>query len=209
MAVFFSRVPDLQSEFLADMSETFFNIFSLSTRRAVQHMSYFTLLDHRQIFRGSDCQDPRDKVYAPLCLASEEVRAQIRPNYTDKSVLDVYMDVARCYLSLAGPGSLDFLGLARFQEDAAPVATPGGSESVIPSWVPNLSAELGYIPMPKRIHVPNHTEIERSLFKNLSGLPTPLSTRKALKGVESTQIPAFRPLEGVTPNSYIKGNELL
>ena len=174
----------------------------------MEHVTHFTLLDHLHIFWGSECHDPRDKLYAPLCLASEEVRKQMRPNYTDKNALDVYMDLARCYISSAGAGSLDFLGLAWFEQDPAPVVTPDGRESVLPSWVPNLWVDPGVFPMPKTLHIQKHPNLERNLFKNLSGLPTPLSLRRNLRAAASTQIPAYKPLEGVTPASYINGNEL-
>ncbi|PMD35870.1 hypothetical protein L207DRAFT_435103 [Hyaloscypha variabilis F] len=71
--------------------------------------SFFQIL---QLFRHTECFDPRDKVYAPLYLASGHVISVIKPDYKPaNTVLDVYTDVARFGLKQDGK-SLDFLGFA-------------------------------------------------------------------------------------------------
>jgi hypothetical protein len=49
------------------------------------------MLEILQQFRHIECQNPRDKVYAPLCLGPLNAVRLIVLDYKQKSVLDVYM----------------------------------------------------------------------------------------------------------------------
>ena len=71
------------------------------------------------------------------------------------SLFSMYIntDVVRYYLGQPGH-DLDFLGHAMYQEETQEVETPQGVKSVLPSWVPNFSASLGIVPIPKILHVP-------------------------------------------------------
>ena len=97
--------------------------------------------------------DPRDKTYAPLCLAPDDVRHCIKPDYASKTVLNVYTDAVRYYLGQSGY-DLNFLGHAMYQEETQEVETPQGVKSVLPSWVLKFSASLDIVPIPKILHVP-------------------------------------------------------
>ena len=103
----------VDSQFLSSVSNTFWAILGLRHERIQYGLPSFSKT--LQIFRQSICFDPRDKVYAPLCLASDEVRYSITPNYANKTVLEVYTDVVRYYLSQPGH-NLDFLGYTMYQE---------------------------------------------------------------------------------------------
>ncbi|KAL9108430.1 MAG: hypothetical protein Q9227_006764 [Pyrenula ochraceoflavens] len=151
-----------------------------------------SFLDILQIFRCTECLDPRDKVYAPLCLASEDVRQYIRPNYATKTVLDVYMDVVKWSLAQRGH-ELDFLGLAVHQEEAQEVQTPQGVKSNIPSWVPNFAHSLVVIPIPKIRHVPTNRHRHVTLYDR-RGVP---SNKEFLTAV-------YCPLGVVPSTSFIK-----
>ncbi|KAJ0107908.1 hypothetical protein J7T55_007120 [Diaporthe amygdali] len=80
-----SATPGLQSSFLYGISKHLRTFQLLREHRSMKFRSELTFVELLQYFRKSECQDPRDKVYAPLCLASDEVRNHIRPNYTDKN----------------------------------------------------------------------------------------------------------------------------
>lgn len=74
-----------------------------------------------QQFRITNATDPRDKVYAPLCLASKDAAGAIVPNLSKDTRL-VILDVAT--YSLSQPGrELDFLGYAMLS-DQTPVESP-------------------------------------------------------------------------------------
>lgn len=146
-----------------------------------------SFLDLLQSFRHTSCLDPRDKIYAPLCLASNEVRLSIRPDYASKTVLDVYTDVVRYHL--AQPHSLDFLDYTIHQEEAQAVNTSEDDFPNPPSWVPNFSVKLEVVPIPKVLFLP----------ENVDG---------SYPGNQEGQIPAFRPLGDLQSRSFIEESAL-
>jgi hypothetical protein len=94
------------------------------------------LLDMMECFRNSCCQNPRDRLYAPLCLASSSSRDFLQPDYS-KSVLEVYLDVARYYLAQK---KLDFLGFVAGIHKSQ--YQPGAEEW--PSWLPDWRQRRGF-----------------------------------------------------------------
>ena len=170
--------------------------------RRVQHI-YRSFLDSLQMFRHTSCFDPRDKVYAPLCLAPDDVRRFIQPEYDSKTVLDVYMDVIQYYLSQPGH-ELDFLGYALYQDGAQVLETPKsvkwpeGVKSILPSWVPNFSANINLAPIPKILHVREEPQLPR--FKWYNRHDTPRNNE--------TLVAAYRPLGDTPSRSFIEGNTL-
>jgi hypothetical protein len=170
--------------------------------RRVQHI-YRSFLDSLQMFRHTSCSDPRDKVYAPLCLAPDDVRHFIQPDYDSKTVLDVYMDVVQYYLAQPGH-ELDFLGYALYQDGAQVVEMPKsakwpeGVKSTLPSWVPNFSANINLAPIPKILHVPEEPQLPR--FKWYDRHDTPRNNE--------TLVAAYRPLGDTPSRSFIEGNTL-
>ena len=115
--------------------------------------------------------DPRDKVHGPLCIASDDVRRCIRPDYVKKTVLDVYTDVVRYYLAQP-EHKLDFLGHALYQDGRKVVTTPQVVSSIVPSGVPKLSANVDVSPIPKVLHVPDDLERKRLTLYNKGALPS-------------------------------------
>lgn len=187
--------PGIDSQFLTGAQKSVDKLIKFRSQR-VQHL-LVSFLDVLQMFRDTQCFDPRDKVYAPLCLAPDDVRRYITPDYASKTVLDVYSDVVRYYLAQPGH-DLDFLGYALYQEETQAVETPKGVKSVLPSWVPNFSASLEIVPIPKILHVPENQDRKGMVFYDKRGIP---SNKEAL-------IAAYRPLGDAPSRSFIEDNTL-
>jgi Heterokaryon incompatibility protein (HET) len=187
--------PGIDARFLVGAQKPFDKLLKFRRKR-IEHVLR-SFLDILQMFRHTACFDPRDKVYAPLGLAPDDIRHYIRADYGNKTVLNVYTDVVRYYLAQPGR-NLDFLGYTVYQEEAQVVETPQGVKSVLPSWVPNFSAGLDIVPIPKILHVPENLDQRQLTFYDKRGIP---SNKEAL-------IAAYRPL-GVAPSrSFIQGNTL-
>lgn len=196
------RTSGIDSSFLIGARESAEKLGIFRARR-VQHI-YRSFLDSLQMFRHTSCFDPRDKVYAPLCLAPDDVRCFIQPNYKSKTVLDVYIDVVQYYLSQPGH-ELDFLGYALYQDRAQVVETPKKAKdlepvkSVLPSWVPNFSANIDLVPIPKTLHVPEEPQQPRfKLYDRHDAIPRN----------NETLVAAYRPLGDTPSRSFIEGNIL-
>lgn len=186
--------PGINSQFLVDTQRSFSRLSLFRSLRVMHALPSF--LDILQMFRHTECLDPRDKVYAPLCLAPDDVCRYIRPDYARKTVLDVYTDVVRYYLAQPGH-DLDFLGHALYQEEAQAVETPQGIKSALPSWVPNFSASLHIHPIPKILHVPRNLDMKGLPFHDEHGVPS-----------NETLIAAYHPLGDTPSRSFIKNNML-
>ena len=187
--------PGIDSKFLTGAQKSVDKLVNFRSQR-IQHL-LVSFLGILQKFRDTECFDPRDKVYAPLCLASDDVRRYIRPDYATKTVLDVYTDVVRYYLAQPGH-NLDFLGYTLYQREAQKVETPQGVKSILPSWVPNFSVSLDIFPVPKTLHVPDNLDQKAVVSYDRSGVP---SNREA-------QIAAYRPLDDAPSRSFIDNNTL-
>ena len=189
------NTPEIDSQFLQGFSKNFEEIAKFREKR-VQH-NIRSLLDTIQSFRDTQCFDPRDKVYAPLCLASDDARRFLIPDYATKTVLDVYIDVARYCLTQTGH-TLDFLGYTMYQGDEQSAETPQGVRSTFPSWVPNFSASLKVTPIPKVLFVPARPRQKGMTLIDRRGVPTN----------DQIQIAAYRPLGDMQLRSRIEGATL-
>ncbi len=187
--------PGIDSKFLMGAQKSVDKLIMFRSRR-VQHL-LVSFLEILQMFRGTECYDPRDKVYAPLCVAPDDVRRYIKPDYASKTVLEVYTDVVGYYLAQPGH-ELDFFGYAMYQEETQAVETPQGVKSILPSWVPNFSASLDVAPVPKTLYVPENLDRRAFVFYDKRGVP---SNKEAL-------IAAYRPLGDAPSRSFIEDNTL-
>ena len=187
--------PGIESHFLMGAQSSVDKLVKFRSHRVQHILSSF--LDILQMFRDTECFDPRDKVYAPLCLAPDDIRRYIRPDYASKTVLDVYTDVVRYYLAQPGH-DLDFLGYTLYQEDSQAVETPQGVKSILPSWVPNFSASLDIVPVPKILHVPENLERRAIVVYDKRGVP---KNKEALMA-------AYRPLGDAPSRSFIEDDML-
>ena len=187
--------PGINSQFLQGLSKNFAEIAMFREKR-VQHIMR-SFLDILQSFRHTQCFDPRDKVYAPLCLASDDVRRFIIPDYATKTVLDVYTDVARYCLTQTGH-TLDFLGYTMFQENVQSAEIPQGVRSTCPSWVPNFATGLKITPIPKVLFVPERLRRKGVTCFDRRGIPTN----------NQIQIAAYRPLGDMQSRTHIEGATL-
>ena len=177
--------PGIDLKFLEDPAKIVQRIGRFRTQRnSLESPSFLELL---QMFRHTKCLDPRDKVYAPLCLASDDVRRSIRPDYASKTVLDVYTDVIRYHLER--PRSLDFLGYTMYREEVEAGKIPDGVCPNLPSWIPNFSVNLDVFPIPKVLLLP----------QDMDG---------RVPGSSEGQIPAFRPLGDLQSRSFIEESAL-
>lgn len=191
--------PGLETDILVGATNEAAKLMSFRARRIQEVPSSF--LDILELFRHTKCADPRDKVYAPMYLAPEDVRDYIRPNYASQTVLDVYVDVVRYCLGQAGD-ELEFLGHVLYSEAAQLVQTPQGVKSTLPSWVPNFSANTRLFPIPKYLCVP----------AKVAGRAVTLIDRRALPNHNLSRIPAYRPLGWETRSPkrpLIQGNHTL
>jgi hypothetical protein len=135
-----------------------------------------------------------------LCVAPEDVRQWIRPDYGNKTTLDVYTDVVRYCLAQLGH-ELDFLGFAKYEKDAQTVDTPQGPRSALPSWVPNFSASLELVPIPKVLHVPeNAAYLDKRRFAAYD--------KSAIPNLNGPTIPAYSPLGDAPSRTFIEDREL-
>ena len=145
-----SIIAYFRTEHMVRTMGNFQSIDSLRRSR-VTHQTR-PLLELLQIFRHTQCKDPRDKVYAPLGLASDYLIERIIPNY-EKTALAVYIDVAN--FALTKPGhELDFLGYTI--KLLSPLREPSAGISLVnwPSWVPNWDQPIGIEPLPKVLYIP-------------------------------------------------------
>jgi hypothetical protein len=201
VALNIQETPGIDSRFLVGARDSASKVETFRGRR-VQHI-YPSFLDSLQMFRHTSCFDPRDKVYAPLCLAPDDVRRFIQPDYGSKTVVDVYMNVVQYYLAQPGH-ELDFLGYALYQDGAQVVETPktvkwpDGFKSALPSWVPNFSANINLAPIPKILHVPKDPQLRRFIWDD---------RHDTLRNNE-TLVAAYRPLGDTPSRSFIEGNTL-
>jgi hypothetical protein len=111
--------------------------------------AYVRLYTVLELIRPFECQDPRDKLYASLGLAADISQADIIPDY-NKSVQDVYTDIARDSISKSQLFSLDFLGLV--------VQCPKelrGMVSTLPSWIPDLRIRISMYAFERFLDVDN------------------------------------------------------
>ncbi|KAL8837770.1 MAG: hypothetical protein Q9170_002388 [Blastenia crenularia] len=184
--------PGIDSNFIAGPAAIVQRLGSFRTQRVMfNSLSFLELL---QTFRHTKCLDPRDKVYAPLCLAPDNVRRSIRPNYGSKTVFDVYKDVVTYYLAQPDH-SLDFLGYAMYQEEAQAVETSLGVSPNLPSWVPDFSLSLDIVPIPKILFLPQNVD-ER--------IVAPYDMRSN----QEEKTSAFRPMGDIQSRSFIEESTL-
>ena len=130
-------IRGIDSRFLANALKPFDRPLHFWSQR-VQHILQ-SFLDNLRMFRCTECSYPRDTVYAPLCLALDEVRCFIKSDYAAKTGFNTYIDVARYYVAQSGH-ELNNFGHALYQEEMREVKTPKGIKSVLPPWVPDFSA---------------------------------------------------------------------
>ncbi|MCJ1389150.1 hypothetical protein MMC18_002005 [Xylographa bjoerkii] len=140
-----------------------------------------TYLELLQMFRQTECSDPRDKVYAPLCLAPQDIGALTKPDYARKSTMEVYRDVVHVCLKQSS-NSLDFLGYAMWIGNPTSLVNSDVAPLSIPSWIPNWHEPLDIEPIPKTI--PAKSEPERREIH--------LIDRPGFPSYDGDQIQAFR-----------------
>jgi hypothetical protein len=135
-------------DFMSDSQALFRRMMSIRALRLERRE--LDLLEAMQAFRNSSCQNPRDKLYAPLCIVPLSVQAFISPDYS-QSLKEVYLSVARYYLA---QNKLDFLGFV-----AKPHSSP--SNSVLeewPSWLPDWRNRLPCKNLGKNLYIPNQPQ---------------------------------------------------
>jgi len=100
------EIRGVNMDFMDDSQRNFRQMMSI---RALRFESQeLDLHEVIQAFGNTSCQNPRDKIFASLCIAPSSAQNFIIPDYS-KMVSAVYLDVARYYLA---KHKLDFLGFA-------------------------------------------------------------------------------------------------
>lgn len=131
-------LPPTLARAISTVSGSQVNSFTFISQERLQNMP---LLDALRCVLLSESSDPRDKVYAPLGLASEHVRSDFVVDYT-RPLLEVYLGVARFVLAHHPlEQQLDFLGHVFIDpREASQLRAkynwrfPGES---FPTWVPH------------------------------------------------------------------------
>ena len=189
------RTPSINTTFISDALGSSSKLVRFREYRLVHNMPSF--LEIMQMFRHTECDDPRDKVYAPLCLAPDNVRQHIRSDY-NKTALEAYSAVVQYYL--AQPvDKLDFIGNVLYREETQTVRTSEGFKSVLPSWVPNYSASVQIVPIPKILYVPERQPQRAVTLYDKRGVPT----------ANPNLAPVFSPLDGYPCNASIQDNKFI
>jgi hypothetical protein len=152
-----------------------------------------------QIWRGTSCQDPRDKVYAPLGLADSMTAARLTPDYTaSKTALVTYLDVVRLALGTQGH-ELDFLGYATKLDRPISTSSAGISWQDWPSWLPNWDEQIELTPLSKTLHIQR-----KSYGKQIR----PYDARNITDDRTKSVIKAYNASSNATPNVRILGLRL-
>lgn len=113
-------------------------------------------LELLQLFRHSECSDPRDKVYSLLGLAPESVRLQMNPDHK-KAPIKVYSDVTRWALERPAP-DLEFLGYTMRLDSPRRQLSTEISHATWPFWIPNWDDPLLFWPIPKALYMRDTTQ---------------------------------------------------
>ena len=191
------RTSALDSTFITNALVSSSKLVRFREYRLIHMQRNPSFLEILQMFRHTECEDPRDKVYAPLCLATNDVRQCVRPDYK-KTTLEVYKEVVEYYLAQPGENKLDFMGNVLYREETRKVTTPEGVTSVLPSWIPNFAASIQIVPVPKHLFVPERLKVREVTLWDKRGVPT----------TNPTLAPAFSPLDGFPCQAYIENSTL-
>ena len=152
MKEFFSEDPlKLPNQLLKLRRERVVHYAMLSNELA--RPNALSILNVLQNIRHSNCYDPRDKVYAPLCLSPEGFSQGIVLDYRTRSVLNVYMDVVKSRM-LQPTNKLDFLGYAMWTPQPLRSFPIEFGDGQFPSWLPNWFEPLEDPSLPKYLFVP-------------------------------------------------------
>ena len=139
--------PHTNISFIREAQQDWTRVQKLSVLRRQGQQP--TFLEALQIFRLTECQDPRDKVYAPLGLFSDAMMQIMSIDY-EQSVHEVYLNAMKCLMSQAGH-ELDFLSYAvRLNEPVQESSTP--IAGALPTWIPDWRLKIDLMPLPKILH---------------------------------------------------------
>lgn len=141
---------EIDSGLLNGLTNLFDKVSSIRAWRGIDDVPSPLYL--MQSFRMTDCGDPRDKFYAPLCLAPDDIRHKNSLDYSSKTDSELYTDVVRYHFAQDAP-NLNFLGYVMHWEGSNVLKTSEGIASTLPSLVPNFSHKLNIWPIPKSSHI--------------------------------------------------------
>ena len=127
------RPPDFHSNLAATIERI---------RRLRKDGSPIGLLDILGEMLNYDCQDPRDKVYASLGMATDIQKGDIFPDYSQPCKA-VYKNVVQWCINTEIDHSLDFFGYIESAKDSQT------GKDDMPSWVPDWRLETSRVPLRK------------------------------------------------------------
>ncbi|KAL9119340.1 MAG: hypothetical protein Q9187_004104 [Circinaria calcarea] len=182
-----ASIPQLDTTFLLDV------IYGpprtlLSVLLARERASPLQFLDLLQKFRETNCTDPRDKVYAPLCLAMDVPEDGIKPDY-GKSLEAVYFDVVKFQLTRPGH-ELDFLGYV-IRSSADLLIVGNDYEPLKASWILDWRDHIVIPPFPKvmKFQDPVSGVLSRTdVYRAGRGRPVKLDTTGLYLDVQGCQV---------------------
>lgn len=161
--------PGLETGFMGNADQGCRQIARLRLQRFQgQEISF---LDFLQTFRATECQDPRDKVYAPLGLCTPEVVQNVTVDY-ERPISEVYLNVIQFLISQPGQ-ELNFLGYTIYSREQS---------LSLPSWIPNWHNGAVISPLPKVLYIAHEAHgIAIRPFDRRNGLADDLKAKKAMK----------------------------
>jgi hypothetical protein len=172
----------------------FIPIWNLRLNRGQHHS--LTFLELLQVFRRTDCKDPRDKVYAPLGLAAESAINFINPEYK-RHIQEVYSDVVQYQLTQKGK-EFDFLAYATTLSQTI-ISPPINLEfSDWPSWIPNWFEAITIAPLPKILYT----------YKNLDGRAVRLYDKQSTKDHTMYRSNVYNASADLEPVVFVEGKML-
>ena len=172
----------------------FIPIWNLRLNRGQNHS--LTFLELLQVFRRTECKDPRDKLYAPLGLALESATNSIKPDYK-KHIQEVYSDVVQYQLTQKGK-EFDFLAYVTTLGQTITVPPINSEFSDWPSWIPNWSEAITIAPLPKVLYT----------YKNLDGRAIRLYDMQSTKDHTIHRTNVYNASADLEPVVFVEGKML-
>lgn len=135
----FMNSPGDYAWLCASASTSFGTTLIIHARRRRWKGHKAPLIDLISEIKQTECSDPRDKVYAIIGQASDVTSGDILVDY-NRSILDVYLDVAKFALFRANVAPFEALGHVYIPADACDELHPDYSTlqtPAVPSWIPD------------------------------------------------------------------------
>ena len=205
MSIHLNTIPQLRNSLLYDIAYGSAKaLLSFSLTREKNDSLEMKFLNLLHIFRETDCTDPRDKVYAPLNLATDNPVAKIVPDYS-KPVEEVYADVVK--LSLVQPGhELDFLGyVIRSSDEFFSTENSHEQFDIVRSWAPDWREHISIAPFLKIMNLQDPTSgetLHTAVYKAGGSLPVDAVINDRYLDIRGCHVDTIQQLSDIWNDGY-------